>query len=103
MSVPDVSGKAIANLEYTEIKHLAPTFHDDTIYAESRVLEKRLSQSQPDRGIVQVETIAYNQRGQQVLSLKRRVLVPTRALDVMQQQEREQRMQQLRERTNNDK
>ncbi|MBX5451839.1 MaoC family dehydratase [Thermogemmatispora sp.] len=81
MSVPDVSGKAIANLEFEEVKHLAPTFHGDTIYAESRVLDKRLSTSKPDRGIVTVETVAYNQRGQKVLSYRRRVLVPTRALD----------------------
>lgn len=91
MSVPDVSGKAIANLEFEEVKHLAPTFHGDTIYAESRVLDKRLSTSKPDRGIVTVETIAYNQRGEKVLSYRRRVLVPTRALDEeLQRQIREQ-------------
>src|SRR5712691_6336788 len=31
MSVGDVSGKAIANLEFEYVKHLAPTFHGDTI------------------------------------------------------------------------
>ena len=81
MSVPDVSGKAIANLEFENVKHLAPTFHGDTIYAETRVLDKRLSSSQPDRGIVTVETIAYNQRGENVLSFKRRVMVPTKEYD----------------------
>ena len=81
MSVGDVSGKAIANLEYEYVKHLAPTYHGDTIYAETTVLEKRLSGSKPDRGIVTVETIAYNQRGETVLSFKRRVLVPTREAD----------------------
>src|SRR5579862_4444391 len=52
MSVPDVSGKAIANLEYEQIKHHAPTFHGDTIYAETSVLAKTPSASKPDRGIV---------------------------------------------------
>ena len=33
MSVPDVSGKAIANLEVESLKHAKPTFHGDTIYA----------------------------------------------------------------------
>ena len=33
MSVPDVSGKAIANLEIESLKHAKPTFHGDTIYA----------------------------------------------------------------------
>ena len=81
MSVPDVSGKAIANLEFENVKHLAPTFHGDTIYAETRVLDKRLASSKPDRGIVTVETIAYNQRGENVLSFKRRVMVPTKEYD----------------------
>ena len=30
MSVPDVSGKAIANLEVESLRHVAPTFHGDT-------------------------------------------------------------------------
>ena len=78
MSVPDVSGHAIANLEYTEIKHLAPTFHGDTIYAQTTVLDKRESRSKPDRGIVWVETVALNQKGEKVLSFKRAVLIPKR-------------------------
>src|SRR3954451_3733658 len=32
MSVPDVSGKAIANLEIESLKHARPTFHGDIIY-----------------------------------------------------------------------
>jgi acyl dehydratase len=76
MSVPDVSGRAIANLEYENVKHLGPVFHGDTIYASTRVLEKRASESKPDRGVVTVETMAHNQRDEIVLSLRRRVLVP---------------------------
>ena len=38
MSVPDVSGKAIANLEVESLRHVAPTFHGDTIYGETKVL-----------------------------------------------------------------
>jgi acyl dehydratase len=78
MSVAEVSGRCIANLEYENIKHLAPTFHGDTIYAETEVLDKRESQSKPDRGVVYVETRARNQRGEIVLTLRRRVLVPKR-------------------------
>ena len=40
MSVPDVSGKAIANLEVESLRHVAPTFHGDTIYGQSEVLDK---------------------------------------------------------------
>ena len=59
----DISGRAIANLEYEEIKHVGPVFHGDTIYAESRILDKRESRTKPDRGIVHVETHGLNQRG----------------------------------------
>ena len=37
MSVPDVSGAAIANLEVETLQHKMPTFHGDTIYAETKV------------------------------------------------------------------
>lgn len=75
MTVPDVSGKAIANLGYESIKHLAPTFVGDTIYARTKILDKRDSKTKGDRGIVYVETIGYNQRGEDVISFRRNVLV----------------------------
>jgi acyl dehydratase len=78
MSVPDVSGKAIANLEVSSLKHVAPTFHGDTIYGETTVLDKRLSRSRDDRGIVEVETRGYNQDGTLVCVFRRKVMVPTR-------------------------
>ena len=49
MSVPDVSGKAIANLEVESLRHVAPTFHGDTIYGETTVLDKTPSRSKTDR------------------------------------------------------
>jgi acyl dehydratase len=78
MSVPDVSGAAIANLEVEELKHPRPTFHGDTIYAETKVLDRKPSASKPDRGIVTVETRGFNQRGEEVCYFRRKVMVPTR-------------------------
>ncbi len=75
MSVADISGRAIANLEVNALKHEKPTFIGDTLYAESRVLEL-LPSRQGDRGIVTVETTAVSQRGEQVCSYVRKVLVP---------------------------
>lgn len=75
MTVPDISGKAIANLDYENIKHLAPVFIGDTLYVRTKVLDKRESSSKSDRGIVYVETIACNQNGVDVLSFRRHVLV----------------------------
>lgn len=76
ITVPDISGKAIANLEYESVKHLNPVFINDTIYARTVVLDKWESKSKNDRGIVYVETLAYNQRGEDVLSFRRKVLIP---------------------------
>ena len=40
ITVPDISGKAIANLEYNNIKHLSPVFVNDTIYVSTKILNK---------------------------------------------------------------
>ena len=76
MSVADVSGKAIANLSIDQVQFHKPTFHGDTIYAETEVLSVRPSESRTDRGIVTVETRATNQRDEMVMSFKRSVLIP---------------------------
>lgn len=75
MSVPDVSGSAIANLEIESLLHKNPTFHGDAIYAETRVLEVSESRSRNDRGIVKVETKAFNQNGLEVCYFRRKVMV----------------------------
>jgi len=76
MSVPDVSGRAIANLEISSLRHVAPTFHGDTIYGETTVLDKTESTSRDDRGVVEVETIGYKQDGTVVCVFRRKVMVP---------------------------
>jgi acyl dehydratase len=75
ITVPDISGKAIANLMYEDIQHLKPVFIGDTIYVRTEILEVRESKSKKDRGIVYVETIAYNQNNEDVLKFRRKVLV----------------------------
>ena len=75
ITVGDISGKAIANLEYETVKHLAPVFINDTIRAETYILDKWVT-SNKDKGIVYVETKAYNQNGVEVLMLRRKILVP---------------------------
>src|SRR5919106_4120193 len=79
MSVPDVSGLAIANLEVESLRHVAPTYHGDTIYGETTVLDKRESSSKPDRGVVSVETRGYKQDGTVVCIFRRKVMVPKRS------------------------
>ena len=76
MSVPDISGKAIANLDYEKIAHNAPVFIGDTIHASSTILDVRESKTKSNEGIIFVETKAYNQKNELVLTLKRHILVP---------------------------
>jgi acyl dehydratase len=78
MSVRDISETALANLEYEKIVHHGPTFHGDTLYAHSEILEVTPSTTKSDRGIVYVETWAVNQKDERVLSFRRRVLIPRR-------------------------
>ena len=78
ITVPTVSGKAIANLATNNLRHTAPVFHGDTITVRSEVLSVRESKSQPDRGIVAVRTWGVNQEGVEVVSYERAVLIPKR-------------------------
>jgi len=78
ITVSEISGKAIANLGFEKITHDAPVFIGDTLHAESEILEVRASRTKLDRGIIYVETRAFNQRGEKVLTLRRHVLIPKR-------------------------
>ncbi len=82
MTVPDISGKAIANLGYEDVKHLAPVFINDTLYAKTTVLSKKDSETKADRGIIYVETIGYNQKGENVISFRRNVLIKKKSYAV---------------------
>lgn len=78
ITVPDISGKAIANLGYDRIEHLAPVFIGDTINVTSTILSKKESSSKQDRGIIRVESTVYNQDQVAVLRFQRSVLIKKR-------------------------
>jgi itaconyl-CoA hydratase len=86
MTVNDVSGKAVANLGWKEIRLTAPVFCGDTLYAESQVLEKRESASRPTQGIVTVRTRGFNQDGVMVMEFIRSALIPKRGHGVDERQ-----------------
>ena len=77
MTVRHTSGKAIANLEYEKITHDGPVFIGDTLYAETEILETKET-SKGNRGIIYLETRGINQRGEKILTVRRRFLVPKR-------------------------
>ncbi len=79
MSVVDVSANATANLGYDDVRHHAPVFHGDTIFAESEVLSARESDSRDHVGIVTTRLRAFNQEDTKVLSLERTGMVLKRS------------------------
>lgn len=81
MSVIDTSFHAMANLGWDDVRLPNPVFEGDTIYAESRVLEKRESASRPEVGIVHIETRGLNQDGKVVIDYHRRFMVYKRGHD----------------------
>lgn len=74
-TVNDISLRGIANLDYESVTHDGPTFHGDTIYTKSRILEARET-SKGDRGVVYLETEVTNQRDERVMTVRRHVLIP---------------------------
>lgn len=75
ISVPDLTeGTIVANLGYDKVLHPNPVFHGDTITAETEVLEKRESTSNPDRGIVRLRQTGRKQDGTIVVDLERTVM-----------------------------
>ena len=65
----------VANLGFSEISFPAPMRHGDTLYAETRILEKRESKSRPGQGIVTMEHIGRNQHGEVVAKAVRKALM----------------------------
>lgn len=76
MTVRSTSGLTIANLGFEEIRFTHPVFVDDTLYAETEITGRRLSQSRPGTGIVTCRTAGRNQDGQAVVTFTRSFFVP---------------------------
>lgn len=68
-------GTIVANLGFSEVSFPHPLFHGDTLYSESEVVEKRLSESRPGQGIVTLRHTGRNQDGTVVALATRSVLV----------------------------
>ena len=68
-------GTIVANLGFTEVSFPHPLFHGDTLYSESEVVAKRLSESRKGQGIVTLRHTGRNQDGAIVALATRSVLV----------------------------
>jgi 2-methylfumaryl-CoA hydratase len=76
-SVPDVSHNATANLGYADVRFMRPVYPGDTLVAESEVVGLR-EVSSGEAGVVYVRTRGVNQKGQEVLTFLRWVMIPKR-------------------------
>jgi acyl dehydratase len=75
LSVSDISQNVFANLGWDEVRLPNPLFIGDTLYADTKVLDKRESKSRPEVGVVKVSTRGVNQDGKVVISFTRTIMV----------------------------
>jgi 2-methylfumaryl-CoA hydratase len=76
-SVPDISHNATANLGYADVRFMRAVYPGDTLVSESEVIGLR-EVSSGEAGVVYVRTRGMNQKGQEVLTFVRWVMVPKR-------------------------
>ena len=76
-TVPDISLNAVANLGYAECRFLAPAYPGDTLSTVSEVIGLK-ENSNGKTGTVYVRSVGSNQRGEEVLSYVRWVMVRKR-------------------------
>jgi acyl dehydratase len=71
-------GTIVANLGFEDVSFPAPVRHGDTLYAETVVVDKRLSRSRPNQGVVTFRHVATNQHGVVVATVVRKSLMQCR-------------------------
>ena len=76
-TVPDISLNAVANLGYAECRFLSPVYPGDTLSTVSEVIGLK-ENSNGKTGTVYVRSVGTNQRGEEVLSFVRWVMVRKR-------------------------
>jgi len=78
MSVPEVSGTALAALNYTDVVHMLPVHIGDTVRCATEVLEMRVTRN--GKGIIKVRSEMFNQHDETVLLLTREIMLPRRTV-----------------------
>ncbi|MEV5255947.1 MaoC family dehydratase [Streptomyces werraensis] len=76
MTVRSISGLTTANLAVDRVRFTAPVHIGDTLYAETKILTRRISESRPGTGIITCHTTAHNQADTTVLDFTRTFLLP---------------------------
>ena len=68
-------GTTVANLGMTDVRFPSPVFAGDTLRSRTTVLELRASKSRANAGIVTFLHQGFNQRDEEVCTLKRQALM----------------------------
>ncbi len=87
LGVQNDSEKAIANLGYYDVRFLRPVYAGDTLSGMTRVVARR-DRGVGKPGIITVETLAANQRGEVAVQYRRKIFVPRRGDGAIDPQER---------------
>jgi 2-methylfumaryl-CoA hydratase len=77
LGVQNESEKAVAHLGYYDVCFPRATYAGDTLRAMTRVLDRK-ERGAGEPGIVHVQTLALNQRGEVVLRYERKIMIPAR-------------------------
>jgi len=76
MQVHDLTlGTTLGNLTYEKVEFPQPVFIGDTLYSETEILNKRLSESRDDSGVVRFYHHGYNQDDETVFECERVALM----------------------------
>ncbi|TLM83613.1 MaoC family dehydratase [Pseudarthrobacter sp. NamE2] len=71
-------GTTLGNLGFRDIEFPKPVFFGDTLRVETEALDKRVSNSRPETGIVGIEHRGYNQNNELVCVVRRTALMKRR-------------------------
>jgi len=75
LGVQNNSEKAIANLGYYNVQFLKPVYPGDTLTGRTKVLSKK-ARGEGKPGIVHVNTLGINQKGEVVIQYERKIMIP---------------------------
>jgi acyl dehydratase len=80
ITVPETTqGTTLGNLGFNEVKFPKPVFHGDTIRVRTEIVDKRVSKSRDDSGIVTFRHLGINQRDEIVCDAVRAGLMLKKA------------------------
>jgi len=68
-------GRVVANLAWEDVVFPQPARDGDFVFAESTILDKRISQSRPNQGVLSVATRGLTRAGVEVCRYRRTLLV----------------------------